>query len=215
MALQTDLMSGTGLRPWAEAIATALLATILGFFLSIAVFALVVPYYSTPTHELIVALLPWPPVRDAANVVLLLMVPNLAASFFWAFVALRLASLIVRPDDLRLAALLAASVPVLWAILSPFAAPKAGHLLLALWMCGEVVGYMTLGGRQHRPDRRWRFAQLILTGLIVVGVLENLVLPPILLHQYFDPATGNVVEPLKPDPSLPHYHRIEPPYIQR
>src|SRR5579872_7599697 len=96
MALQTELMSATGLRPWAEGIATAVLATILGFFLSIAAM-LFVPYYSTPVHELIVALLPWPPVRNAANVVLLLMVPNLAASFCWAYVALRLASLIVRP----------------------------------------------------------------------------------------------------------------------
>lgn len=214
MALQTDLMSATGVRPWTQGIATAVLATILGFFLSI-VAAFFVPYYTTPTHELIVALLPRPPVRDAANVVLLLMVPNLVASFCWAYVALRLASLIVRPGDLRLAALLAASVPVLWAIVSPFAAPHAGHLLLALWMCGEVVGYMTLGGRQHQPDRRWRFAQLILTGFVLVGVIENLLLPPILLHQYFDPATGNVVEPLKPDPRLPHFHPIERPYVPR
>lgn len=214
MALQADLMSATGFRPWAEGIATAVLATILGFFLQI-VAGLFLPYYNTPVHDLIVALLPWPPVRNAANVVLLLMVPNLVGSFCWAFVGLRLASLIVRPGDLRLSALLAASVSVIWVILSPFAAPNAGHLLLAIWMCGEVVGYMTLGGRQHHPDRRWRFAQLVLTGLVLVGVLENLVLPPILYHQYFDPATGAVVAPLKPDPSLPHYHPIERPYITR
>jgi hypothetical protein len=214
MALQTDMTGATGFRPWAEAIVTAVLAAILGFFLSI-VAALLIPFYATPTHQLIQALLPSLALRNAANVVLLLIVPNLVASFCWAYAALRLASLMVRPADLRLAAVLAASIPIMWAIASPFAFPRSGHILLALWMCGEVVGYMTLGGRQHEDERRWRFAQVVLAGFVLVGVVENLLLPPILLHQYFDPATGQVVEPLKPDPSLPHYHNILPPYVPK
>ena len=52
-------------------------------------------------------------------------------------------------------------------------------------------------------------------GLVLVGVIENVLLPPILLHQYFDPETGVVSEPLKPDPRLPHYHPIERPYVPR
>lgn len=212
MTLQTDLMSVTTLRSWAESVVTAVLATILGFFLSI-VAALLVPYYTTPTHQLIVALLPAPALRNAANVILLLMVPNLVTSFCWAYVALRLATLLVRPADPRLPALVAASVPVLWAMATPFAFPNAGHVLIALWMPGEVMGYMTLGGRHHGDDRRWRFAQLVLAGFVLIGVLENLVLPPILLHQYFDPATGFVTAPLKPDPSLGRYHEILPPYV--
>lgn len=148
------------------------------------------------------------PIDDIARIVFLLMLPNLVIGFACAFLGIRLAVLLLRPEDARLPTLVAASVFIVWAAVS-FSVAHAVHLLIAVQLPGTVLGFMWLG--LHRgTDPVWRRIEIGLAAVVLLAVLANLLVPPLAKQQYFDPATGTVIAPMKPDPRLPVFHRVGP-----
>jgi hypothetical protein len=148
------------------------------------------------------------PIDDIANIAFLLMLPNLVLGFACAFLGFRLAVLALRPADARMPALISASVFIVWAAASFFVS-HAIHVLIAVQLAGTVLGFMWLG--VHRgTDRVWRTVEIMVAAAVLLAVLANLLLPPLMKQQYFDPTTGVVVAPMKPDPRLPVFHHVGP-----
>jgi putative effector of murein hydrolase LrgA (UPF0299 family) len=147
-------------------------------------------------------------IGDIANIVFLLMLPNLVIGFACAFLGFRLAVLILHPSDARLPALIAASVAIVWAVAS-FFFTHAIHVLIAVQLPGTVLGFMWLGVYRG-TDRVWRTIEIMVAAAVLLAVLANLLVPPLTKQQYFNPTTGTVIAPMKPDARLPVFHRVGP-----
>lgn len=188
-------------------LATAALAILAKAFLALPGLYLIGIFSYAAKNTIVAADLP-PPISDIANIVFLLMLPNLAVGFACAFLGFRLATLVLRPSDPRLPALITTSVFIIWAAASFFVAHTV-HVLVAVQLPGTVLGFMWLGSYRG-TDRAWRTIEIMVAAAVLLAVLANLLVPPLLKQQYFDPTTGAVIAPMKPDPRLPTFHRVGP-----
>lgn len=206
--LVSELASDTtDFRLSARNLATAVLAIIAKAILAVpGLYA--IDIFSYAAKSAVVALDLPAPIGDIANIVFLLILPHLVIGFACAFLGFRLAVLLLRPSDPRLPALIAASVFVVWAVVS-FFVTHAVHVLIAVQLPGTVLGFMWLGVYRG-TDRVWRTIEMMLAAAVLLAVLTNLLVPPLMKQQYFDPTTGTVIAPMKPDPRLPVFHRVGP-----
>ncbi|HLI19706.1 MAG TPA: hypothetical protein VKV32_01210 [Stellaceae bacterium] len=188
-------------------IATAVLAIFVKAILALPGLYLIGIFSYAAKNTITAADLP-APIGDIANIVFLLMLPNLVVGFACAFLGFRLAALLLRPSDPRLPALIAASVFIVWAVVS-FFVTHAVHVLIAVQLPGTVLGFMWLGVYRG-TDRAWHRIEVMVALAVLVAVLANLLVPPLMKQQYFDPTTGAVIAPMKPDARLPTFHRVAP-----
>lgn len=195
----------TDFRFTGRTLATAALAIAAKAVLAFPGLYLIGIFSYTAKNVIVAADLP-APIGDLSNIVFPLMLPNLVIGFACAFLGFRLAAFVLRPNDPRLPALIAASVFVTWSMLS-FLFAHAVHVLVAVQLPGTVLGFMWLG--VHRgTDRAWRTIEIMVAAAVLLAVLANLLVPPLLKQQYFDPTSGAVVAPMRPDPRLPVFHRV-------
>jgi hypothetical protein len=146
-------------------------------------------------------------IHNLANIVFLLMVPNLASGFCCGWAGFRIATRVLHPTDWRMPALLASSVLIAWAIGSLLVS-NAVHILVAVQLPGTILGIMALGA--HRgTDRAWRFIEIMIGAIVLLAVVANLLVPRLMMHETFDPATGGINEkPMERDARLPVFHRV-------